>query len=108
MIREVDVRELAAARRGGAVIVDVREAFEYVAGHVPGALLVPMSELPARMRELPAGGTIYVICASGNRSRTAAGWLTAAGRDAVSVRGGTAAWMSSGGPVVRGPRADAA
>ena len=108
MVREVDVRELAAARRAGAVVVDVRESFEYVTGHVPGAILIPLGELPGRVHELPATGTIYVICAGGNRSRGAAGSLAAAGVDAVSVRGGTAAWIQSGGPVVRGPRADAA
>lgn len=99
---------MAAAVRAGAVVVDVREPFEYVTGHVPGAVLIPLGELPRRVRELPATETVYVICASGNRSRTAAGWLAAAGVDAVSVRGGATAWIQSGGPVVRGPRADVA
>lgn len=108
MIREVDVHELAAAHRDGAFVLDVRERFEYEDGHVPGARLIPMSNVHARLGELPRDRRIYVICASGNRSYTAASWLTAAGLDACSVRGGTSGWMRSGGPVVRGPKEQAA
>ncbi|HZP54581.1 rhodanese-like domain-containing protein [Actinocrinis sp.] len=108
MIREVDVRELAAAHRGGAFVLDVRERFEYEDGHVPGARLIPMSNVPARIGELPRDRRIYVICASGNRSYTAVSWLIAAGLDAYSVRGGTSGWARSGGPLVRGPREHAA
>jgi hydroxyacylglutathione hydrolase len=102
MIREVDVQEFAAAQRRGAFVVDVREPSEYVDGHVPGAQLVPLGSLAARVDELPRDDRVYVICASGNRSRTAAATLAAAGRDAISVSGGTRAWVASGGPVVRG------
>ena len=103
MIREVDVQEFAAAQRRGALVVDVREPSEYADGHVPGAQLVPLGSLAARVDELPRDDRVYVICASGNRSRTAAAALAAAGRDAISVSGGTRAWVASGGPVVRGP-----
>ena len=71
MVRERDVRELAAALRTGAVLVDVRERFEYVSGHVPGAMSLPIGEVVVRGRELPASATVYAICATGNRSRTA-------------------------------------
>lgn len=107
-VREVDVRELATTQREGVLVVDVRDLSEYVEGHVPGAKLMPLSELASRIDELPLGQRVYVICASGNRSRTAAAVLAAAGRDAVSVSGGTRAWIASGGPVVRGPRENAA
>jgi hypothetical protein len=69
MIREVDVQEFAAAQRRGALVVDVREPSEYVDGHVPGAQLVPLGSLAARVDELPRDDRVYVICASGNRSR---------------------------------------
>ncbi|TNC29777.1 rhodanese-like domain-containing protein [Amycolatopsis alkalitolerans] len=108
MVKEVDVRELAAAHRGGALVVDVREPGEYLGGHVPGARLIPLRSLPARIPELPRGERIYVICASGNRSRTAATWLASAGLDARTVNGGTSAWIAGGGPVVRGPHENAA
>ena len=47
---EIDVHQLHAARADGAEIIDVREPAEYVAGHVPGARLVPMSQLGARVQ----------------------------------------------------------
>ncbi|MBS2965332.1 rhodanese-like domain-containing protein [Actinocrinis puniceicyclus] len=108
MVREVDVHELAAAQRDGAFVLDVRESFEYADGHVPGAVLVPLGSVRGRISELPRDRRIYVICASGNRSYTAAGWLTAAGLDACSVRGGTGAWIRAGQAAVTGLRERAA
>mgnify|MGYP003471690792 CR=1 FL=1 len=108
MIQEADLQEFHAARADGRPVVDVREPYEYVAGHVPGAQLVPLGQLPARWAELAArwgdlaAGPVYVICASGNRSKVGARILAGAGVDARSVSGGTAAWQASGAPVVRG------
>ena len=107
MVPEIDLNAFAAAKADGAFVIDVREPFEYVAGHVPGAQLVPLSQVHARLAELPKNERIHVICASGNRSRTATSWLLSAGFDAVSVAGGTGGWMSQGRPVVRGSHADA-
>ncbi|MEU4421557.1 rhodanese-like domain-containing protein [Actinoplanes sp. NPDC024001] len=101
---EVDVVTFAA-HRDGAVVIDVREPFEYLSGHVPGAELVPLARLAARIGDLPKDRPVYVICASGNRSLTAAGLLHRAGIDAWSVAGGTAAWQRAGHPVVRGRHA---
>ena len=67
-MREVTQESFAAAQAGSAVVVDVREPGEYVAGHVPGAVLMPMGQLPTRLSEIPKGLPVYVICASGNRS----------------------------------------
>ncbi len=106
MIPEIDIHAFAAAHADGAVVIDVREPFEYVSGHVPGAQLVPMSQVHAHVPALPKGEPVYVICATGNRSYTAAGWLRTARIDAISVAGGTSAWVRQGRPVVRGPRAD--
>lgn len=107
-VSEVDVKELATARADGALVVDVREPDEYVAGHVPGARLIPLGVLPARTAELPRGERVYVICASGARSYQAAQYLANAGYDAASVAGGTTAWRSAGNPVVTGAHQDAA
>ncbi len=107
-VTEVRVGALAAARKDGAVVLDVREPDEYVAGHVPNARLVPLSELAAHVGELPRARRIYVICASGNRSVAAADWLARAGFESVSVAGGTTAWQQAGYPVVRGAREGAA
>jgi rhodanese-related sulfurtransferase len=81
-MREVDPAVFAAAHRGGATVIDVREPFEYVTGHVPGAALIPMGQLPSRLAELPRTAPVYVICASGNRSLAAADFLARAGIDA--------------------------
>ncbi|EWT02548.1 sulfurtransferase [Intrasporangium oryzae NRRL B-24470] len=102
------IAQLAAARADGAVVIDVREPGEYVGGHVPGAILMPMAQLPSRVAELDRTRPVWVICASGNRSQAMASYLAHAGFDARTVDGGTSEWIRSGHPVVTGLRADAA
>ena len=102
--REVPQNVFAAAWQDGAYVVDVREPHEYVAGHVPGARLIPRSTLDRAAADLPHDLAVYVICASGNRSLRAATSLAAAGIDAVSVAGGTSAWQSAGRPIVVGAK----
>ncbi|MEO3782278.1 rhodanese-like domain-containing protein [Actinocorallia sp. B10E7] len=102
MIHEVDLSSFATAHGNGAYVVDVREPHEYIAGHVTGAVPMPLGQVPARMGELPTDRPVYVICASGNRSLTAAEWMNDKGVDAWSVAGGTGAWMRAGGPITRG------
>lgn len=99
---EIDVERLARDQALGVTVVDVREPSEYVAGHVPGAVLVPMGQLASRLAELDQTRPIYLVCASGNRSAAMADLLVAAGYDAYSVVGGTAAWARSGRPVETG------
>jgi len=101
-LREVDVEELALLAAAGTTVVDVREADEYEAGHVPGAILIPLSELQGRADEVPSGEPVLVICKSGGRSAQACGFLAAMGRDVTNVAGGTMAWISSGRDVVDG------
>ncbi|MCK6210763.1 rhodanese-like domain-containing protein [Georgenia sp. EYE_87] len=103
---EVSIDQFTAARADGALVVDVREPAEYVEGHVPGALLVPLGTVPARAGELPTNQPVYVICASGNRSLRAADYLERVGVDARSVQGGTKGWIRAGNPVVTGSHAD--
>ena len=82
---------------GDVVVVDVREPFEWLDGHVPGALHVPMFEAVARAAELPADRPKAVVCAGGVRSsatisalkhRVPGPWL--------NVTGGMAAWLKAG------------
>ncbi|MER8007857.1 rhodanese-like domain-containing protein [Streptomyces sp. NPDC094149] len=108
MAREATVDELAAAWADGGLVIDVREPDEYAAGHVPGARPMPLRTVPARCGELPAGRPVFVICASGNRSKSAADWITARGIDAYSVAGGTGAWARAGRPIAVGPAERAA
>ena len=99
---EVDIDTLARAHAEGAVVLDVRNPDEYEAGHVPGAKLIPLGELASRQEEIPEGDPIYVVCASGNRSLKATRAMLQAGYRAVSVAGGTKAWVETGRPVVTG------
>jgi rhodanese-related sulfurtransferase len=81
-------------------LLDVREPWEYVAGHVPGAELIPLGELQQRVNEIPHDRTVFAICHSGQRSLAAAGYLLALGYgEVVNVDGGTAAWIERGYPV---------
>ncbi|HOT57219.1 MAG TPA: rhodanese-like domain-containing protein [Ornithinibacter sp.] len=105
MTKTIDITTLRARHADGAVVLDVREPAEYVGGHVPGAILAPMSRITASLGGVPNDQTVHVICQSGNRSRSMADLLTALGYDAVSVDGGTAGWIAAGLPVVRGPQA---
>jgi rhodanese-related sulfurtransferase len=100
---EIDIEQFAATR-DAAVVVDVRERNEFAAGHVPGALPIPMGQLASRMGELPRHDPVYVICATGNRSRAMTDLLRAGGFDAASVAGGTTAWARSGRPIEGGLR----
>jgi rhodanese-related sulfurtransferase len=101
-MRESDVATLAEALQQGARLIDVREPREYVEGHVPGAVLMPMSQLPGRLDEIDPGEPVYLICATGNRSGVIGELLASKGFDAVNVLGGTTAWIRSGRPVERG------
>jgi len=102
---EITVDELAAARAGGPVaLVDVRQPEEYETVHVPGAKLIPLSDVVARVGEIPAEGPVYVICQSGSRSQRAADYYRNLGIEAYNVAGGTQAWVESGLETAEGPR----
>lgn len=101
-MRECTITDLAAAHASGATVVDVREPAEYIEGHVPGAVLVPMAQLSSRLPDIPKAGTVYVVCRSGNRSKASSEVLSRAGYDAVSVAGGTMGWIQAGHAVVTG------
>ncbi|MGW1620156.1 MBL fold metallo-hydrolase [Streptomyces sp. NPDC002172] len=81
-----------------AVLLDVREAGEWAAGHAPRAVHAPLSGLAAGAPLPPAAADrpLVVICHSGRRSREAAALLTARGLDAVDVVGGMTAWRTAG------------
>jgi rhodanese-related sulfurtransferase len=86
-----------------AFVLDVREPDEYEQGHVPGAKLMPLATVPVRHGELPRDQTIWVVCASGGRSFSAAAWLAQQGYDVRNVSGGTFEWVAAGLPVTHGP-----
>lgn len=108
MMREVSLDAFAAAHADGAVVIDVREPYEYATGHVPGARLLPLARLGLHADELPRTERVFLICATGNRSLMAADYLARHGIDAISVAGGTSGWQGRGWPVQRGTRSSTA
>ena len=84
------------------LILDVREAWEFEQGHVPGARLISLGELAGRIGELDTATPVAVICATGSRSQSAAALLGQKGFETVyNVTGGTMRWMQSGLPLER-------
>lgn len=78
---------------GQVKIIDVREQDEYSLGHIPGAVLLPMSEFQSRAGEIPQNTAIVLVCATGARSSLAAGYLVEKGFTQVyNLEGGMAAW----------------
>ncbi|NUR70319.1 MAG: MBL fold metallo-hydrolase [Hamadaea sp.] len=79
--------DLAQVRHHRPVIVlDVRRNQEWIESHLPGAVHIPLHELPQRLADVPPG-EVWVHCASGYRASIAASLLHAAGRDVVHVDG---------------------
>lgn len=83
-----------------AKILDVREDYEWEAGHVDGALHIPLDTLPDRLDDLDPDQDLAVICRSGGRSAKATAWLESHGYTAVNVNGGMGAWLEAGKPMV--------
>jgi rhodanese-related sulfurtransferase len=102
-IPSVDVSTIA----NDAIILDVREHDEWAAGHAPGAIHIPLGDLPGRLAELaelagsgePAG-SVAVTCRGGGRSSRAVAWLTQQGYHVANLDGGMKAWQSAGKPMV--------
>ena len=101
-ISEASVDELESALQAGAVLIDVRQPNEYEAGHVPGAVLVPLASVPETLDAFAPHGPTYVICKSGSRSYRACEFLEEQGLEAINVEGGTMAWIISGRTTVAG------
>ncbi len=101
-VPEIDIEALDGHVRAGRLVLDVREDDEYQAGHVPGAVHIPLSTVPDQLDDLPVEAPVFVVCAVGGRSARAVRFLRAQGLDATNVAGGTKAWIEAGKPVVLG------
>ncbi len=85
------------------LVVDVRDTHEFARVRAEGAVLLPLGTFVHRFRELPADRPLLLICASGQRSASAAAFLLANGYpDVANVAGGTFAWLAAGLPVRTG------
>ena len=93
-------RLLSAGGDEAPLVIDVRQASEYEAGHIPGSLAIGAGDLPDRLDSLPRDRPIATICASGYRSSVAASLLRAAGFARVAwVSGGVPTWEAAGYPL---------
>ena len=83
----------------GLHVLDVREPVEWQAGHIDGALHIPLRDLPGRLSDVPQGQTL-VVCKVGGRSSQAAAYLLQQGHDVVNLDGGMLDWEDAGRPMV--------
>jgi hydroxyacylglutathione hydrolase len=85
------------AGRNGLQVVDVRSPEEWSHGHMPGAIHIPLAQLPDRMGELDASAPIVLHCKGGGRSSIATSFLQSRGMSDVSnLAGGFDAWVAQG------------
>ncbi len=81
---------------GSAVFVDVREPYEWEAGHIDGSLHIPIGQVTARWEEIPRDREVVVVCHLGQRSALVAEFLAQRGVSAQNLEGGLEAWVAAG------------
>lgn len=105
-VTSIDAAEASTRIRNNAnvTVLDVRQPHEHAAGHIRGAVLLPLNEVGARADEvLSQGDDVIVVCASGNRSLSAANKLQGMGFERiVNLKGGMNAWQTAGLAVEKG------
>lgn len=100
---EVTVEQAMELRDEGAFILDVREPDEWKQFHIPGATLIPLGELAARVSEVPQDKQVVVVCRTGRRSLEGRNILVSAGFSQVtSMTGGVTEWQAQGLPIATG------
>lgn len=97
----VDVAEAAARLANGAMLVDVREGFEWTASRVPGAIHHPIGEIDDWWEDLPSDRDVIFICRSGSRSAQVVQALSSQGgmTNVWNLAGGIVAWANGGQPI---------
>ncbi len=102
-VRRLDTQQVAALLKDEpdrVFVLDVRTPGEFRRGHIPGAVLIPMQEVPRRLSDIPRDRKVVVVCASGARSAAVADFLDR--RDypwVANYEGGVFAWVRAGLPV---------
>ncbi len=105
-IREITAGELALLLERGVAVIDVREPDEYREGHVPGAISVPLAQVPESVELFRKPVSVYVVCQSGGRSMRACEYLHDAGiTNVINVAGGTMGFAALGNPLTVGDQA---
>ncbi len=95
--RFVDAGEAQREINRGALVLDIRERNEFAAGHIEGALNIPLGSLPHEVGKVPVDRTVVTYCGHGERAATAVSVLERAGRrGAQNIRGGFGSWVAAG------------
>ena len=96
----VDPQEAMELLGGDALLVDVRDAREWAAGHPRHAIHIPLDEVSSSTPYTTRTRRVIVLSRSGRRAREAVVHLRVAGVDAVVLQGGLRAWVDAGGELV--------
>ena len=86
----------AAHRLDAMQVVDVREYYEWAAGHIEGAVHIPLRHLPHRIEEIDRERPVLLVCQIGQRSALATAFLRERGYDAHNLEGGVESWTGAG------------
>jgi glyoxylase-like metal-dependent hydrolase (beta-lactamase superfamily II)/rhodanese-related sulfurtransferase len=98
-VQDISPQDLAQKLASGEdlMVVDVREPWEFAQGHVPGAMLIPLQSLGGKLSKLDPEKPVAVICASGNRSESAAALLGQKGfKKVYNILNGMYGWEMAG------------
>jgi rhodanese-related sulfurtransferase len=99
-VSQVEIAEVPSTFDRSVVLLDVREDDEWQRGHAPGALHIPMGQIPARLDEIDPAAKLFVVCQAGGRSQRVSQYLARNGYAPVNVSGGMLAWAGAGRSVV--------
>ena len=100
-VSQLYTRWLVARENGRPLtLIDVRSLEEFQSGHVPGAQLIALNTLMARVSDIPKNEDVFLICHSGGRSAQAADYLArqCGHRNLINIEGGNSAWLQAGYP----------
>lgn len=102
-VHQITIGELKGILPGGGTLIDVREVDEYVAGHIPTAVNIPLSTLEDNIEKFRDEDDVYLVCQSGRRSLNACEYLHDYDIvNVVNVVGGTSGWAAAGGVLTPG------
>jgi len=99
-IPTIELSNVPAELPEGVVVLDVREPEEWAAGHIEGAVHIPLGTLPVRLGDLPDAQQLLVVCKAGGRSAQACMYLGQQGHAVVNLAGGMLEWEAAGRPMV--------
>lgn len=100
-VPQIEVTELLTRLNQGEKLhmIDVREDEEVIHGMIPGAVHIPMNDIPERITEVTTAPEVILICRSGYRSERVCEYLQHLGIEgAVNMSGGMLAWNNISGP----------